>query len=62
LGDGLYGSFDGFQVWLTLERHDSAPLIALEASTMLALIRYARRCWEPIANEEAVVIKPGVDL
>ena len=29
---------------------------------MLSLIRYARRCWEPIANEEAVVSKPGVDL
>lgn len=37
LGDGVYASFDGYQVWLeTLE----AQAIAIEPETMAALIRY----------------------
>ncbi len=62
LGDGVYASFDGYQIWLTVDRHDSAPLVALEAPVVLALMRYAKVCWSPIANDEAVVSKPGVDL
>lgn len=43
LGDGVYASFDGYQVWLHLNRHDSDPLIALEPNVVQAFVRYARK-------------------
>jgi hypothetical protein len=43
IGDGVYASFDGYQVWLHLGSHDSPPLIALEPNVMAALVRYAER-------------------
>ena len=43
LGDAVYASNDGYQVWLHLNSHDSAPLIALEPSVMYALVEYAKR-------------------
>lgn len=43
IGDGVYASFDGYQVWLHLGSHDSTPLIALEPEVMAALVRYAER-------------------
>jgi hypothetical protein len=30
LGDGVYASFDGYQVWLTAERDDQTHEIAIE--------------------------------
>lgn len=41
LGDGVYASFDGFQIWLRAGSHDSEPLIALEPATFEALCAYA---------------------
>ena len=43
LGDAVYASFDGYQVWLHLNSHDSAPLIALEPEVMEQLMKYAQR-------------------
>lgn len=43
LGDGVYGSHDGFQIWLHLNSHDSPALIALDSRTMESLIHYARK-------------------
>lgn len=43
LGDGVYASFDGGQVWLHLNSHDSRPLIALEPSVLDALNEYYQR-------------------
>lgn len=45
LGDGVYASFDGYQIWLHLERHDSPPLIAIEIQVYDALKHYAKRIW-----------------
>jgi hypothetical protein len=45
LGDGVYASFDGYQIWLHLNDHRSQPLIALDSSTMSSLAHYARRIW-----------------
>lgn len=42
LGDGVYASFDGYQVWLRLNAHNSTPLIALEPKVLRALVEYAK--------------------
>jgi hypothetical protein len=47
LGDGVYASFDGYQVWLHLTSHDSPRLIALEPSVMNSLLQYAREVFGP---------------
>lgn len=39
LGDHVYASFDGRQLWLTLNQHN----IALEPAVLLALVQYAQR-------------------
>jgi hypothetical protein len=41
LGDGVYATFDGYQIWLRVNDHRSPPLVALEPSVMVALARYA---------------------
>ena len=43
LGDGVYASFDGFQIWLHLGAHTNPPLIALEPSVLKALNDYNTR-------------------
>ena len=40
LGDAVYASFDGYHIWLHLNRHDSEPLIALEPSVLTELKNY----------------------
>jgi hypothetical protein len=42
LGDGVYASFDGFQIWLAVGNHESR-VVALEPSVMQALIQYNER-------------------
>ena len=39
LGDGVYVSFDGFQIWLAVNS-DSNKVVALEPDVMDRLIRY----------------------
>lgn len=41
IGDAVYVSHDGYQLWLHLNSHDSSPLIALDKDVMESLIRYA---------------------
>jgi hypothetical protein len=43
LGDGVYASFDGYQIWLHLNSHEAPGLIALEPSVLRSLIDYAMR-------------------
>jgi hypothetical protein len=42
LGDGVYASFDGHQIWLAANHHDN-KVIALEAPVFFALLRYAEK-------------------
>lgn len=44
LGDGVYASFDGFQIWLSNGHHENR-VIAIEPSVMDALAQYAHRCF-----------------
>jgi len=40
LGDGVYASFDGYQIWLAVNDHRNTPVVALEPLVMEALIQY----------------------
>jgi hypothetical protein len=40
LGDGVYASFDGYQIWLAANHHTNR-VIALEPAVLDALIKYA---------------------
>jgi hypothetical protein len=39
LGDGVYASFDGFQIWLAANHHEN-KVVALEEPVMAALYKY----------------------
>lgn len=45
IGDGVYASFDGFQIWLRAGRHDADPVIAIEPEVWIALSQFAARVW-----------------
>lgn len=40
LGDGVYASFDGYQLWLRVTRENGDERIALEPNVFESLIRY----------------------
>lgn len=40
LGDGVYASFDGYQVWLAVNHHDN-QCVALDPNVLMRLIGYA---------------------
>lgn len=43
LGDGVYASFDGYQIWLETEREEGTHQIALDVHTYKALVEYAAK-------------------
>jgi acyl-CoA thioesterase FadM len=46
LGDGVYASFDGYQIWLAVNDHRNR-VVALEPSVMAALATYAGQVFTP---------------
>lgn len=42
IGDGVYASFDGYQIWLRVDRDGREHTIALEAGTFDGLMKYQR--------------------
>ena len=44
LGDGVYASVDGFQIWLAVNHHENKQ-VALEPQVLDALVAYANRVW-----------------
>lgn len=40
LGDGVYASFDGYQIWLHVGAHTNPPVVALEPEVLKALNDY----------------------
>jgi hypothetical protein len=40
IGDGVYASFDGYQIWLAANHHEN-KVVALEPEVMNSLIRFA---------------------
>lgn len=45
LGDGVYASFDGYQVWLHLNSHDAPAIVAIDRDVFVALQIYCRRVY-----------------
>lgn len=41
LGDGLYASFDGYQIWLFADRYGQKHEVALEPIVFKTLVAYA---------------------
>ena len=41
LGDGVYISFDGYQLWLAANHHENR-VIAIEPSVLVGLLEYAK--------------------
>lgn len=44
LGDGVYASFDGFQIWLAVNHHENKQ-VAIEPKVMESLMAYAEKVW-----------------
>jgi hypothetical protein len=42
LGDGVYASHDGYQIWLHVGAHTAPAIVALEPQVLAALNEYAR--------------------
>lgn len=42
LGDGLYASFDGYQIMLKTRRMEGEHYVALEPQVLLAFVKYAQ--------------------
>jgi hypothetical protein len=42
LGDGVYASHDGYQIWLAVNHHENV-VVALDANVVQCLIRYATK-------------------
>lgn len=52
IGDGVYVSFDGYQIWLSANHHDN-EVIALEPAVMGRLVDYANK----VFNRETEDVK-----
>lgn len=44
LGDGVYASFDGGQIWLRAPREEGDHVVALEFPVLRNLVDFARTC------------------
>jgi hypothetical protein len=44
LGDGVYASFDGYQIWLAVNHHENKQ-VAMEPTVLLSLLAYAERVY-----------------
>lgn len=45
LGDGVYASFDGYQIWLAANHHTN-KVIALEPAVFSSLVDYAKQVFK----------------
>jgi hypothetical protein len=53
LGDGVYASFDGHQIWLSVGHH-LTRVVALEDRVVMSLIQYAVDRWGKSVIPEGV--------
>jgi hypothetical protein len=56
LGDGLYASFDGWQLNLRAPRSEGDHYVALEPEVFLALVRFAKHINEKYAVDHFKVV------
>lgn len=60
LGDGVYASFDGYQIWLRAPRPGGDHTIALEPDVFEALLQYQRNSTRAKARFGAP-LEPGTN-
>jgi hypothetical protein len=48
IGDGVYASFDGYQIWLETERNGRTERIALDDMALANLLDYVKRLRESL--------------
>lgn len=53
LGDGVYASYDGFQIWLAVNEPEN-HVVALEPMTFGALVRYVESLRATSSKEQPV--------
>lgn len=46
IGDGVYASFDGYQIKLRTAREDGDVEIYLESNVFDALVEFGKQCWK----------------
>ena len=49
LGDGVYASYDGYQIWLAVNHEDNI-VVAIDPRVMYMLVQYANEVW-PVEDE-----------
>ena len=60
LGDGVYASFDGWQIWLAVNHHENVQL-ALDQQTLASLLGYAEKVWgKNEANARLIAAEPDL--
>lgn len=57
LGDGVYLTNDGYQLWLSVNS-DNNPVVALDLSTFLALVERGVEQFQSLGVDLAPVIAP----
>lgn len=58
LGDGVYASFDGFQIWLAVNHHEN-KVVAIEPKVMESLLRYTASVWPTVEHLPAADTEGG---
>ena len=51
LGDGVYASFDGYQIWLAVNHHEN-KVIALDPRTCTSLENYIKQVFNQNTGEK----------
>ena len=57
LGDGVYAKYDGYHIWLSVDRMGRTEQVALEPPVFAALLRYAATLGFPGTKELAAMAK-----
>jgi hypothetical protein len=52
IGDGVYASFDGYQIWLDTRAQEPVNRIALEPSVYAQLLRFAKDMTSKTSDDE----------
>ena len=53
IGDGVYASHDGYQIWVEAERDGMVHSVALELSTMVDLVKFAESLWPGLIQKKS---------
>ena len=53
IGDGVYVSDDGYQIWLAANNHNN-KVVALEPRVFMELVKTAGKVFEPTAYADAL--------